>query len=88
MILPRSEGREELGGHVDGQCPQLKLFYSFISTKARKVTVQLHAAKARSCAHWTSLNPKWKGKIGLSDPRVAGSGLSVVLTCGQQGEEF
>ena len=23
------------------------------------------------------LNPKWKGKIGMHDPRIAGSGLSV-----------
>jgi iron(III) transport system substrate-binding protein len=35
------------------------------------------------------LNPKWKGKIGLSDPRVPGSGQSLWSLCWElKGEDF
>ena len=68
-----------------------RLFYSFIATKSTEGywynTSMAKAEELRSLDDF--LDPKWRGKIGLSDPRVAGSGLSVwSFLWENKGEEY
>ena len=93
MILPEvKEAKHWWGGHVFmDNVSGTRLFYSFISTKSTEGywhnTLLSKAEEFRSLDDL--LNPKWKGKIGLSDPRVAGSGLSVwSYLWDLKGEEF
>jgi len=93
MILPEvKEAKNWWGGHVFmDNVSGTKLFYSFISTKSTEGywhnTALAKAEEFRSLDDL--LNAKWKGKIGLSDPRVAGSGLSVwSYLWDLKGEEF
>ena len=81
MILPEvKDPKNWWGGHVFmDNVSGTRLFYSFIATKSTEGfwhnTTLAKADELRSLDDF--LNPKWKSKIGLSDPRVAGSGLSV-----------
>jgi len=93
MILPEvKDPKSWWGGHVwMDNVTNSKLFYSFISTKSTEGywynTTLARPEELRSLDDL--LNPKWKGKIGLSDPRVAGSGLSVWSYLWEtKGEEF
>ena len=68
-----------------------RLFYSFIATKSTEGywynTTLAKPEELRSLDDF--LDPKWRGKIGLSDPRVAGSGLSVwSFLWENKGEEY
>ena len=93
MILPEvKEPKNWWGGHIFmDNVSGTKLFYSFISTKSTEG--YWHNTSLSKPEEFRSLddllNPKWKGKIGLSDPRVAGSGLSVwSYLWDLKGEEF
>jgi ABC-type Fe3+ transport system substrate-binding protein len=93
FILPEvKDAKNWWGGHVFmDNVSGTKLFYSFISTKSTEG--YWHNTSLSKAEEFHSLddllNPKWKGKIGLSDPRVAGSGLSVWSYLWDiKGEEF
>lgn len=93
MILPEvKDAKNWWGGHVFmDNVSNTRLFYSFISTKSTEGfwhnTTLAKTEELRSLDDL--LDPKWKGKIGLSDPRVAGSGLSVwAYLWDLKGEEY
>jgi iron(III) transport system substrate-binding protein len=81
MILPEvKDPKHWWGGHVwMDNVSGTRLFYSFIATKSSEgVWYNTTLAKAEELRSFDDLlDSEWKGKIGLSDPRVAGSGLSV-----------
>ena len=93
MIIPEvKEPKQWWSGHVFmDNVSGTKLFYSFISTKSTEgYWYNTSLSKPEEFRSLDDLlNPKWKGKIGLSDPRVAGSGLSVwSYLWDLKGEEF
>ena len=92
ILLEVKDAKNWWGGHIFmDNVSGTKLFYSFISTKSTEG--YWHNTSLSKAEEFRSLddllNPKWKGKIGLSDPRVAGSGLSVwSYLWDLKGEEF
>ena len=81
MILPEvKDPNHWWGGHIwMDNVSTNRFFYSFVATKGTGGlwynTALVKPEEARSFDDL--LNPRWRGKIGFSDPRVAGSGLSV-----------
>jgi iron(III) transport system substrate-binding protein len=93
MILPEvKDAKNWWGGHVwMDNVSGTHLFYSFVATKSTEgFWHNTQLSKAQDFGSFDDLlDPKWKGKIGLSDPRVAGSGLSVWSFLWQiKGEEY
>ncbi|HEY2987035.1 MAG TPA: extracellular solute-binding protein [Candidatus Binatia bacterium] len=93
MILPEvKDPKSWWGGHIwmDNVATN-RLFYSFVAMKGTEGlwhnTTLVKPEDVRSFDDL--LDPKWKGKIGFSDPRVAGSGLSVwSFLWDVKGEEY
>jgi len=93
MIFPEvKDAKNWWGGHVFmDNVSNTRLFYSFVSTKSTEgFWYNMTLAKAEELRSLDDLlDSKWKGKIGLSDPRVAGSGLSVwAYLWDLKGEEY
>jgi iron(III) transport system substrate-binding protein len=93
MILPEvKDPKLWWGGHIwMDNVGTNRLFYSFVAMKGTEGlwhnTTLVKAEEVRSFDDL--LDPKWKGKIGFSDPRVAGSGLSVwSFLWDVKGEEY
>ena len=93
MILPEvKEAKNWWGGHIWEDNLQTKRFlYSFIAEVGTGGlwynTTLAKPDELRSLDDF--LNPKWKGKIGLSDPRVPGSGQSLWSLCWElKGEDY
>jgi iron(III) transport system substrate-binding protein len=81
MMLPEvKDPKNWWGGHIwMDNVSAKRLFYSFVAIKGTEGLWQnTSLVKANEVRSFDDLlDPRWKGKIGLSDPRVAGSGLSL-----------
>jgi iron(III) transport system substrate-binding protein len=92
-ILPEvKDPKQWWGGHIwEDNLNTNKYLYSFladVSTHSTWYNTQL--AKPQELRSFEDyLNPKWKGRIGFSDPRVPSSGQSIwAFMWERRGEEF
>jgi iron(III) transport system substrate-binding protein len=92
-ILPEvKDPKQWWGGHIwEDNVNTSKYLYSFladVSTHSTWYNTQL--AKPQELRSFEDyLNPKWKGRIGFSDPRVPSSGQSIwAFMWERRGEEF
>jgi ABC-type Fe3+ transport system substrate-binding protein len=92
-ILPEvKDPKQWWGGHIwEDNINTSKYLYSFladVSTHSTWYNTQL--AKPQELRSFEDyLNPKWKGRIGFSDPRVPSSGQSIwAFMWERRGEEF
>ncbi len=80
------------GGHIwEDNLKTNKFLYSFLADVSTHSTwYNTSLAKPQELRAFDDyLNPKWKGKIGFSDPRVPSSGQSIwSFMWEQRGEEF
>ena len=92
MILP--EVRDPamwFGGHLwaDNQTGK-NLLYSFVAQVTPSLYYNTQLVKPQEVSSYNDLlDPKWKGKIGLRDPRVPGGGLAMwAFLLDLKGEEY
>jgi iron(III) transport system substrate-binding protein len=81
MILPEvKDPKYWWGGHIwNDNIKTNRFLYSFVANAGNEgLFYNSELAKPEELRSFDDLlNPKWKGKIGLSDPRIGGSGISL-----------
>jgi ABC-type Fe3+ transport system substrate-binding protein len=92
-ILPEvKDPKQWWGGHIwEDNLKTNKFLYSFLADVSTHSTwYNTNLAKPQELRAFDDyLNPKWKGKIGFSDPRVPSSGQSIwSFMWEHRGEEF
>ncbi|MGH7815781.1 MAG: ABC transporter substrate-binding protein [Candidatus Binatia bacterium] len=92
-ILPEvKDAKQWWGGHIwEDNVSTHKFLYSFLADVSTQSTwYNTTLAKPQELGSFEDyLNPKWKGRIGFSDPRVPSSGQSIwSFMWEHRGEEF
>ena len=92
MILPEvKDSAKWFGGHLwaDNQTGK-NLLYSFVAQVTPSLYYNTQLVKPQEVRSYNDLlDPKWKGKIGLRDPRVPGGGLAMwAFLLDMKGEEY
>src|SRR6266513_337680 len=92
MLLPEvKDPAKWFGGHLwaDNQTGK-NLLYSFVAQVTPSLYYNTQLVKPQEVRSYNDLlDPKWKGKIGLRDPRVPGGGLAMwAFLLDMKGEEY
>ena len=92
MILPEvKDPAKWFGGHLwaDNQTGGNQL-YSFVAQMTPSIYYNTQLVRPQDIRSYNDLlDPKWKGKIGLRDPRVPGGGLAMwAFLLDMKGEEY
>ena len=92
MILPEvKDPAKWFGGHLwaDNQTGK-NLLYSFVAQVAPSLYYNTQLVKPQDVSSYNDLlDSRWKGKIGLRDPRVPGGGLAMwAFLLDLKGEEY
>jgi ABC-type Fe3+ transport system substrate-binding protein len=93
LVLPEvKDPKQWWGGHIwEDNLSTNRFLYSFLAdVSTHGIWYNTSLAKAEEFRSFDDyLNPKWKGKIGFSDPRVPSSGQSIwSFMWDLKGEEF